>query len=232
MNRILAIDIVQPGSKNDEIQQKDAGFRWGPRGTHTSRTLMLKDLRLLLDYCSPDAHRPDYLHAIQEQNCLGKRTTANRKITGQRLSELYALDSGVLLFQVMRECWYIDRNGQALLALLMALARDPLLRASASIIVQMQFGEELDRSQMNQILRRVVGDRLNESILQKVVINAASSWTQSGHLDGRSCKVRKRVMPTAMTTVFALVLGYLTGNRGQHYLKRFGQKYLMRLPTN
>ena len=44
--------------------------------------------------------------------------------------------------------------------------------------------------------------------------NAASSWTQSGHLKGRGRKVRQTVTATPATTAFALLLGYVAGKRG------------------
>jgi hypothetical protein len=127
---------------------------------------------------------------------------------------LYALDPEVPLFRVMRRCWYADCGGQALLALLLALARDPLLRASAPPVLRMRPGEELARQQMTDALNRAVGSRLSESTLDKVVRNAASSWTQSGHLKGRGRKVRQTVTPTAATTAYALLLGHLGGKRG------------------
>jgi hypothetical protein len=175
---------------------------------------MLDELRAVLANCRPDATRDSYLSAIQEDNCLGKRTAATRKLSSQRLSELYALDPEVPLFRVMRRCWYADRDGQAVLALLLALARDPLLRVTAPPVLRMRPGEELARQQMTAALNRAVGSRLNESTLDKVVRNAASSWTQSGHLKGRGRKVRQSVAPTAATTAFALLLGYLAGTRG------------------
>jgi hypothetical protein len=89
---------------------------------------MLDELRAMLANCRPDATRDSYLSAIQEDNCLGKRTSATRKLSSQRLSELYALNPEAPLFRVMRRCWYADRDCQAVLALLLALARDPLLR--------------------------------------------------------------------------------------------------------
>src|SRR5690606_1625497 len=142
--------------------------------------IMLDELRAVLANCRPDGRRDDYLTAIHENNCLGKRTAATRKLSSQRLSELYALDPEVLLFRVMRRCWYADPDGQAILAMLLALARDPLLRASAPPVLRMRPGEELARQQMTDALDRVVGSRLSESTLDKVVRNAASSWTQSG----------------------------------------------------
>jgi len=198
----------------EETRLREAGFRWGQKGTHTSRTIMLDELRALLAHCPPSATRQEYLYAIQEENCLGKRTMATRRLTSQRLSELYALDSGILLFRVMRRCWYVDENGRATLALLLALARDPLLRLTAAPVLRMRPGEELARQQLTDALRGEVRTRLSESTLDKVVRNAASSWTQSGHLKGRGHKIRRSVTPTVMSTAFALLLGHLTGARG------------------
>jgi hypothetical protein len=175
---------------------------------------MLAELRLLLSHCRPDATRSEYISAIREDNCLGKRTATTRKSSSQRLSELYALDPDVPLFRIMRRCWYADQNGQALLAMLLALARDPLLRVTASRVLQMHPGEELARPRIADSLNRAVGGRLNEGTLASAVQNVASSWTQSGHLRGRSRKIRQRVAPTAVAVAYALLLGYLAGTRG------------------
>ena len=214
MESPLQTDGLQPDNQAEETRLRDAGFRWGPKGTHTSRTIMLDELRALLANCPPDANRGDYLKAINEDNCLGKRTTATRKLSSQRLSELYGLDPEVPLFRVMRRCWYSDREGHAVLALLLALARDPLLRVTAPAILRMRPGEELPRQQMTAALSRAVGSRLCESTLDKVVRNAASSWTQSGHLKGRGRKIRQSVAPTPAVTAYALLLGHLSGKRG------------------
>ncbi|NLY00884.1 MAG: hypothetical protein GXY83_32740 [Rhodopirellula sp.] len=214
MDARLTTDEIRPHGKADEARLRDVGFRWGDRGTHTSRTIMFDELRAVLDNCRPNAVRDDYLVAIHEDNCLGKRTVATRRLSSQRLSELYALDPEVPLFRIMRRCWYADREGQAILAMLLALARDPLLRASAPPVLRMRPGEELVRQQMTNALNREVGSRLSDSTLDKVVRNAASSWTQSGHLKGHCRKVRQTVTATPATTAFALLLGYLAGKRG------------------
>lgn len=176
---------------------------------------MLDDLTALFDVCRPNATRTNYLTAINDDNCLGKRTASMRKLSSQRLSELYALDPNVLLFRIMRRCWYADREGRAILSLLLALARDPLLRATARTVLRMRIGEELARQQMTDALSQAAGIRFNENTLDKVVRNTAASWTQAGHLKGRGRKVRQSVRPTAANAAFALLLGHLAGKRGE-----------------
>ncbi len=169
---------------------------------------------MLLESLSMVAGRHDYLAAIIENNALGKQTAATRKLTAQRLTELYALESGVPLFRVLRRFWQDDVPGRPLLALLCALARDPLLRATAEPVISMFSGEELSRQKITDAIRSAVGGRLNDATLDKVVRNVSSSWTQSGHLQGRTRKFRQLVRPTPLTTAYALMLGYLEGQRG------------------
>jgi len=78
----------------------------------------------------------------------------------------------------------------------------------------MKTGEELVRQKLTQVLIESLEDRLNDNILDKVVRNTSSSWTQSGHLTGRVRKYRQKVSPTPIVTVYALVLGYILGARG------------------
>jgi hypothetical protein len=150
-----------------------------------------------------------------EDNCLGKRTAATRKLSLQRLTELYSLDARVVLFRVLRDLWSRHATSRPLLALLLALARDPLLRATARAVIGTPFGHEFARQSMKDVLSEVVGDRLNEATLDKVVRNASSSWTQSGHLRGRGRKFRQRVEATPAATAYALLLGFAVGRRGR-----------------
>ena len=175
---------------------------------------MLEELSTLLDSLPLDAARFDYLSAVIDKNALGKQTGANRKITAQHLSELYALEPTIPLFRVLRRFWQDDVPGRPVLALLCSLARDPLLRATAEPILAMTSGEELSRQKITDAIRAAVGTRLNDATLDKVVRNVSSSWTQSGHLQGRTRKFRQIIRPTPLATAYALMLGYLEGLRG------------------
>ena len=191
------------------------GFRFGDKGTHTSRTLMLEELEQVFRGTPADADRAAYTAAIIDENLTDKRTAATRRITNQRLGELYSLDRSVLIFRILRQFWELDNNGRPLLALLCGLARDPLLRATSPPILSMQVGEELARQRMTDAVREAAGNRLNDNTIDKVVRNASSSWTQSGHLKGRARKTRQAVRPTPLSVAYALFIGYLFGLRGQ-----------------
>lgn len=222
----LHTGFMLPARQQEVAAIEKVGFRFGQKGTHTSRTIMLEELTTLLRAAGPTATRPKYRALIIHDNSLGKRTAATRRLTDQRLSELYALDSSVLLFRVMRELWYADERGRPLLALLLALARDPLLRLTAPPLLRLRLGEELGRQALTDALNRGTGSRFNEAVLDKIVRNAASSWTQSGHLDGRSRKSRRAVRPTPAVVTFALLLGYALGGRGAILFETLWSKVL------
>lgn len=190
-------------------EAREAGFRFGDKGTHTSRTIMLAELSDLLATCSQSATRELYAKAIVEENALGKSTAATRKLSNQRLGELYGLSLSIPVFRVLRRVWEVDEQGRPLVAMLCALARDPLLRATASSVLTLPVGAELPRTSMSAAIRTATGNRFNDSTLDKVARNAASSWSQAGYLTGRVRKIRKEVLPTPGVVAYALWIGAL-----------------------
>lgn len=213
-----------------------AGLRFGDSSVHTSRTIMLAELGDLFATVPPEAARAEYAAAIVDDNVLGKATIATRRWTNQRLGELHALDPRLPIFRVLRRLWIVDVPGRPLLAMLCALARDPLLRATAAAVLALPVGAELVRSSFLDAIRQVVSTRLNEAVLDKVARNAASSWAQSGHLRGRMRKMRTRVAPTPGSLALALWLGSLEGYGGRALLDSHWTRVLDRagedlLPT-
>lgn len=196
-----------------------AGFRFGDKGTHTSRTMMLAELTDLLAAVPADAGRDAYDTAVVDDNVLGKPTTVTRRLTSQRLGELYALDPRVPLFRMLRRLWVIDEAGRPLLAFLCALGRDPLLHSTVPAVLGLPVGAELVRASYLGAIRETVGTRLNDAVLDKVARNTASSWSQSGHLEGRVRKIRRRVAPTPGSLALALWLGTLEGLAGEALLE-------------
>ncbi len=195
-------------------EARDFGFAVDPGGTHTSRTMMLAELQLLLAACPPSATFQEYRSAIVDDNVLLKGTATTRLRTLRGLRELYALDRGVLLFRALRDLWDDSLTEQPLLTLLCATARDPLLQATASTVLQIAQGAPVTP----KMLADAVGERFpghyNPAVAAKIGRNLASSWRQAGHLHGRSHKLRSRATPGPASTGYALLLGHLCGSRG------------------
>ena len=153
----------------------------------------------------------DVKKAIMEDNILGKATSSGRTLTLQRLKELYSFNSSSPIFRVFAGLYHRDPQALPQLALLIAIARDPLLRASAPPILGLAAGSELTRDVLRNAIRAVVGTRMNEAVLDKVVRNTASSWTKTGHLVGRTIKRRARIQPNPTAFAFALWLAQKAG---------------------
>jgi hypothetical protein len=192
------------------------GFAFPFGSPHVSRTMMFAELNMLLEYISTrEASKEEYARAIVEENCLAKRTEKNRIISRRFLVELYSLDPQKLLFRSLLYFWQRDQAGRPLLALLCAYARDGLLRSSAQYILPLAQGKPLSRHSMEVFLENLAPGRYSPGKLASNAKNLNATWTQSGHLKGKSNKTRARANPTAGSVSYAVLLGYLTGVRGQ-----------------
>jgi hypothetical protein len=194
------------------------GFRVADSGPHTSKTLMLQELEALLAAVPADAPAKAYRAAVVEENVLGKRTLSTRKETASRLIALHGLDPTKSLFRVLRRLWDVEPAARPQLALLNGLARDPLLMATTGKVMLMAQGELLQRSEMVAAVQGFTHDRLSPKVLDAVARNAASSWTQSGHLQGKVKKVRQPLRPQPVALALAMWLGYACGKRGKALL--------------
>lgn len=188
-----------------------AGFRLGAVGTHTSRTIMLSELDRALHTGASGDRLADL---VLEENLFAKATASGRTLTLQRLRELYGLDESIPIFRILVQLWKRDPKSLPLLAILAALARDPLLRATAKPVVGLAPGAELMRDAIRDQISGAVGSRLNPSTIDKVIRNAASSWAQSGHLTGRTFKRRTPVVATPTALAFAIWLAQAAGIQG------------------
>jgi hypothetical protein len=191
------------------------GFSFQKGGVHTSRTMMLEELGALLSYVDrPEAGKADYLHAIDNENCLGKRSGKTRILTYRHLVDLYSLDPSITIFRALLFFWKRDVHGQPLLALLCAYCRDSVFRATAPFIFKFHEGSAITRIALEDLIDSKDPGRFSKATLKSTAQNINSTWTKSGHLSGHARKVRARAMPTVGAVCYALILGYLTGARG------------------
>ena len=194
------------------------GFRDGAASVHTSRTMMLGELTLLLGKVPAPAKASDYAAAVVDDNLLGKPTQTTRKRTAQRLTELYALDPTCTLFRLLRHFWATDQAGRPMLAYLTAAARDPLLRETTPFVLGVPDGQPLGPNETAKHLGETYPNRFQSSTALATAQRLASSWTQAGYLRGKVKKVRTRPAATAAVVAHAAVFGYLCGLRGRSLL--------------
>ena len=176
---------------------------------------MLPELRLLLASCPPSARLEEYRVAAVADNALRKPTVEARRRTVRYLRDRYALDRRVILFRALRDLWDDDDAAQPLLAMLCAAGRDPLLRATAEVVLAAPEEAPVSARMLAEAIAAVVPGRYNGETLTTTGQRAGASWAQSGHLaeSGRT-KVRSRAEPRPAATAYALLLGHLCGVRG------------------
>lgn len=205
---------MKPESKNSKL--KLFGFNGESGSVHMARTMMLLELRQLFDAVpatSPSSSA--YVQAIEDDNCLGKRSQKTRILTRRHLSDLYTLSPDMPLFRTLRYFWRRDPEGQPLIACLCAYARDPLLRISAPFVLNLTEGQIFSRGALENHLEKKYPGRFSTATLISTAQNLASTWTQTSHLSGRVKKMRSRVNATPGSMAYALFIGFLTGERGE-----------------
>ena len=208
---------------NKEANLQIYGFSGEAGGAHASRTIMVDELQRLFEVVQdPFAARDQYRMAIIEQNALGKRSAKTRMLTYRHLADLYGLDPSLLVFRGLRFFWEREVDGQALLALQCAYARDALLRSSAPFILSTPEGTTISRESMETHIETVFPNRFSVATLKSTAQNLNSSWTKAGHLSGRSVKIRRRADTKPGNAAYAVFLGHLAGLRG---LSLFGSPH-------
>lgn len=190
------------------------GLKFSTGGAHLSRTMMLAELESVLLAVPSGSVAGEYRDAILLRNVLAKETESTRQKSLRHLRELYALDESVSVFALLRKLMAFHPASLPLLALQVAWARDPLFRATTAPILKASEGDRVDAEGLAQAVGTVFPKHYSEVSRDNIARNAASSWTQSGHLAGRARKIRSRVKPTAVAVTLALLLGNVAGFHG------------------
>ena len=197
------------------------GLTIAPVGTHTSKTMMLIELSHLLSASLPETSHVELRRLVVEDNVCLKATAYSRRDTFNRLAQLYALRPEQVVYWALRDLWAASAEEQPVLAILCALARDPLLRATAPIVLAAPEGGAVTPQMLEATIEDAFLGRYNPLVRARIGQNAISSWTQSGHLVGRRTKTRVQLQPGPAATAYALLLGYLCGDQGTALLDTF-----------
>jgi hypothetical protein len=200
------------GDRADEIVPGDI-----PGGPSTSQTIMVSSLQQLLSVVPEDAPAAAYRAAVMIDNVLGKQTSGSREWSFRQLRRFYGLDPQLVLFRALRDLWQDDVVGQPLLALLCAMARDPVLRTSATVIQSAKLNAPVGAPDFNDHIEVAFPGVYKDSTRKTAAANLASSWQQAGFLRAENTKrkVRAHATATPAAVTFALMLGHLQHERGQ-----------------
>ena len=190
------------------------GLKFSSGGAHISRTMMLSELGAVLASVPQGSWAADYREAILRRNVLGKTTDSTRQKSLRHLRELYALDEATPIYGVLRRLHATDPASLPYLAVQVAWSRDPLLRATTQAIMDAAEGERVEVASLARALEVAFPNQYSELNRSKIARNAASSWTQSGHLAGRVKKIRQRIKPTIVAVTMAFFLGDIAGYHG------------------
>jgi hypothetical protein len=190
------------------------GLKFSFGGPHISRTMMLAELGVVLGSVPQGSGVDDYREAILQRNVLGKATDSTRRESARRLRELYGLDEATSIFGLLRKLQGIDAQSLPQLAFQVAWARDPLFRATTPPVTDASEGERVETASLALALESAFPNQYSELSRGQTARHAASSWTQSGHLAGRTKKIRRRIKATTVAVMMAFFLGDIAGYHG------------------
>jgi len=189
------------------------GFRFAPGGIHLSKTMMLAELRaVIVGVAAPQPGEVE--RAVVTENLLAKATGTARRLALSRLNTLYGITKAVPVQTVALHLWRRSQAGQPLLALLCALAREPLLRDTAAVVLAAPVGAPVRWPDLAAALTARHPGRYSPKMLKSLAQNCASSWTQSGHLSGKVAKRRTLAEPSPEAAAYAALLGELANFGG------------------
>jgi hypothetical protein len=213
--RTLATTQQDLGVLENQDRLEAFGFKLTEGGAHISRTIMLKEITRLLASTGDGDTIEDYSRRVIDSNILGKATESTRQKTFRHLRELYGLSAVLPIFSIYRELMKFDPQSAPLLSFLITWARDPLLRATTSAVMNATISDRVTGDDFQQALADTYPHQYSAKNIGKIARNAASSWTQSGHLAGRTKKIRSRVQPRPAAMTFGLVLAHVAGVAGE-----------------
>lgn len=179
---------------------------------------MLTELRAVMDSVG-GAPIAEVERAVVIDNVLGKSTGTGRRLALSRLNTLYGITKALPIQAAWLRLWPRAPSGRPLIALLCALAREPLLRDTAPVVLGAPVGTPIRWPDLAAMLQAQHPGRYSPKSMKSLAQACASSWTQSGHLRGRVAKRRSPAEPSPEVAAYAALLGELAGFGGPALLQ-------------
>jgi len=185
------------------------------RATLSMTTILFGEASRLFAMSRPDTPYEELQRLVVEENALLKRTESSRRRVFRALREFYGLRQPIPVYRIARELWEEAPAEQPLVAMLCCLAREPLLRSTAAVVLPKPAGAPVRTDELDPAIEKSFPGRYRENVRARMARHAASSWQQSGHLAGKQRKTRGTALSGPATTAHALLLGHLCGVRGK-----------------
>ena len=199
-----------------KLGSEELGFSKNPGGALTSRSILLYQAKRLFSiYQKEGLEKPPRYYVIEE-NRLGIPTLSSREKTCRYLKQEYGFSVEIPIFKALYALHKIHNEEDMTLPLfLLAWSRDALLRNGTLELLKTNANEALKPFLILDLFQKEIGNRYREGIIEKIKKNWIASWTQSGHLAGRSNKIRAQVKAGPMALAFACLLSTFSGETGE-----------------
>lgn len=140
------------------------GFTLAPRASLSRTTVLIEQAALLFDVSSPDTPYEELQRLVVEENVLLKRTHANRRQVFRGLREMYGLRQSIPLYRVLRLLWLEAEPERRLLAMLTCLAREPVLRATAPLVLAKRPGDSVTPAELEREIEQHLPGRYSTEV--------------------------------------------------------------------
>jgi hypothetical protein len=184
-----------------------------PGGANISASMLLPAMQSLMASVPVGGTFEDYQRQAIEYNVLGRDTFEGRRRTFRALREMYLLNPERILFRALRDLWDENATARPLVAGLSVLARDSVFRATTGLVLTTKPGDSVSNGMLADTLIEAF-PAYSRPTAEKIGRNTAATWRQTGHLVGRTPKVRAHVEATPVSMAYALLIGHLQGLRG------------------
>jgi hypothetical protein len=198
----------------DQDPKSKLGF--SDSGVLSSRSVMLPELTSLLAMAASDADTETLQRLVIEEDVLHKPSAANRAKTFSFLRRLYSLNPQLPIYREFTRLCHLSPDDTSVLAGTLALAREPVLRACANMVLAIPLGKPLARADFENWIREYFPGRYSQTMYVSFSHNLYASFFQMGFLGMASgnSRMRKRRAIRPTSVAFAAFLDWLSGLNG------------------
>ena len=177
---------------------------------------MFLELSRVMDF---SIDNDSYLESMNN-NVFGKKSQDGIKKTGSFLTQLYSFDVSSPYFKAFKQFWLeCDLEEKSLISFVFALKNDYLLQESISVVANCISGVKVGIELFTDNLEKYHPNRFSKNTISSVAKNIASSWKQAGFITGKTGNIRTVPQVTYKVVAFALLLSYLSGERGDFLIQ-------------